>query len=186
MIYRIFAVLTFFAVIAGSLFLSRQQSGAPASTTVQQMGWNEGYSARDARLVETGTDGLPLYTLNAAIIRQQPNEDLVRLTQVRMTFVDENGTPWTATADHGTLRRAAGKVRLTGNVHVFGTPPQAQAPAQITSDVLSVDLHRDLVTTRQPVTMLWAGTVLKSIGLIANLKDYRVQLESQVHGTFSK
>lgn len=186
MIYRIFAVLTIVAVIAVSLLLSRQQSGAPASTAVQETGWEEGYSAQNARLVQTGPDGKPLYTLNAATIRQQPNQDQVQLTQVQMTFRDQNGTPWMASADQGTLQQSAGQVVLSGNVHVSGTPVAERGPAQISTDSLAVDLRNDLVSTRDPVTLLWAGASLNSTGLIANLKDYRVQLESTVHGTFSK
>ncbi|MGH8318032.1 MAG: LPS export ABC transporter periplasmic protein LptC [Steroidobacteraceae bacterium] len=186
MIYRLFALLTVIAVIVVSLLLSRQQSGAPTSTPIQQTAWDEGYSAENARLVQTAADGLPLYTLNAATIRQLPNQDLVQLTEVQMTFRDKNGIPWTATADHGTLQQTAGQVALSGNVHVFGTPPQAQGPAQITTDALSVDLHSDVVSTEDRVTLLWAGAILNATGLSANLKDYRVHLESQVHGTFSK
>src|SRR6185437_6901276 len=76
-IYRIFAVLTVIAVIVASVLLSRQQGATPTATTVRGNAWDEGYSAQNAKLVETGTDGLPLYTLNAATIRQLPNEDQV-------------------------------------------------------------------------------------------------------------
>lgn len=186
MIFRIFAALTVIAVIVASLLLAGQPSGTPTSTTVQRTAWDEGYSARNARLVQTGADGRPLYTLNAATIRQLPNEDQVQLTQVQMTFHDPNGTPWSATADRGMLEQGAGEVALSGNVHVIGTPPEAQGPAQIATDALSVDLHSDLVSTRDPVTLFWAGAVLSSTGLVADLKDYRVELESRVHGTFSK
>lgn len=186
MIFRIFAVLTIVAVIVASLLLGGQPSGAPSSTTVQRTAWDEGYSAQNARLVQTDANGLPLYTLDAASIRQLPNEDQVQLTRVQMTFRDPNGTPWSATADHGTLEQTAGQIALSGNVHVVGTPPESQATAQISTDVLSVDLHNDLVSTRNPVTLLWAGAVLSATGLVADLKDYRVELQSQVHGTFSK
>lgn len=186
MIYRIFAVLTIVAVFVASVLLSRQQSGAPASTAVQQSGWAQGYSARNARLVQTGVDGRPLYTLNAATIQQQPNEDQVRLTQVQMSFRDQNGNAWTATADHGELERAAQQVELSGNVHVAGAFRSGQSPAQISSDALSVDLNSDVVSTRDRVTLLWSGLVLASTGLEADLKDQRVHLESAVHATFSK
>lgn len=184
MIFRIFAVLTLVAVIVASLLLPGQQGGTPASSTVRRTAWDEGYSAQNARVVQTGADGLPLYVLNAATIRQLPNEDQVQLTQVQMTFRDRNGTPWSATAESGTLQQAAGQVALSGNVLVFGTPPDSQAPAQIASNALSVDLRSDIVTTHDPVTLLWAGRRESAIGLTANLKDYRVELESAVHGTF--
>lgn len=186
MIFRIFAILTIVAVIVASLLLGGQPGGAPSSTTIQRTAWDEGYSAQNARLVQTGANGLPLYTLDAASIRQLPNEDQVQLTRVQMTFRDPNGTPWSATADHGTLEQTAGQIALSGNVHVVGTPPESQGTAQISTDVLSVDLHKDLVSTRNPVTLLWAGAVLTATGLVADLKDYRVELQSQVHGTFSK
>ena len=186
MIYRIFFFLAIVAVFVASLLLSRQQSGAPASTTVQQTGWDQGYSAQDARLVQTGPDGKPLYTLNAATIQQQPNEDQVQLTQVQMSFHDQSGNAWTATADRGELERTAQQVELSGNVHVAGAFRSGQSPAQISSDALSVDLNTDVVTTRDRVTLLWSGLVLGATGLEANLKDQRVHLESAVHATFSK
>lgn len=184
MIYRIFAVLTVIAVIVASLFLSRQQSATPTATTVRGNEWNEGYSAQDARLVETGADGLPLYTLNAATIRQLPNEDQVRLTQVQMSFRDAAGNPWTATADRGELEQASEQVQLSGNVHVAGTIAGAAGDAQIFTAALAVDVRTDIVSTKDPVQMLWSGRRLNSTGLTADLKDHRVELESGVHGSF--
>jgi lipopolysaccharide export system protein LptC len=183
-IYRIFAVLTIVDVIVASIFLSRQQGATPAATTVQANGWNEGYSAQNARLVETGTDGLPLYTLNATTIRQLPNQDQVQLTQVRMSFRDANGNPWNATADSGELEQAADRVHLAGNVHISGTMGNTSGDAQIFTTTLVVDLRTDVATTKDPVQMLWAGRQLDSTGLVANLKDHRVELESAVHGTY--
>ena len=184
MIYRLLALLTIVAVIIALLFLSGQQSVTPTATAVQESGWEEGYSAQQAKLVETGTDGLPLYTVNAATIRQLPNEGQVQLTQVQMSFRDPDGNQWTATADQGELEQTAGQVRLSGNVHASGT--LAAQPAQINTAALSVDIHGAIVSTREPVQMHWAGQQLNSTGLIANLKDHRVQLESAVHGTYSQ
>ena len=184
MIYRIFAILAIIAVIVASLLLSRQQSTTPAATTVQTNEWDEGYSARQARLVETGANGLPLYTLNAATIRQLPDEDQVQLTQVQMSFRDPDGNPWTATADRGQLEQRSQQVQLAGNVRVAGF--LGAKPAQITADALAVDIRADIVSTNVPVRMLWAGQQLSSTGLKANLKVDRVHLESDVHGTFSK
>jgi LPS export ABC transporter protein LptC len=184
MIYRILAILTIIAVIVASIFLSRQQGPTPAATTVQANEWDEGYSAQNAKLVETGTDGLPLYTLNAATIRQLPNEDQVWLTQVQMSFRDANGNPWSGTADRGELEQAADRVQLAGNVHISGTMGGTAGDAQMFTATLSVDLRTNIVSTKDPVQMLWAGKQLSSTGLVANLKDDHVELESAVHGTY--
>ena len=184
MIYRLFAVLTLIAVIVASLLLSGQQGATTAATTVQRNEWDEGYSAQDARLVETGINGLPLYTLNAATIRQLPNEGQVQLTQVQLSFRDPDGNPWSATADRGELEQDNGQVTLSGNVHVSGM--LAASSALITAPALSVDIRGGIVSTNDPVQMIWAGRQLSATGLIANLKGARVHLESAVHGTFSK
>lgn len=184
MIYRLLALLAIVAVIVALLVLSGQQSLTPTTTAVQESGWEEGYSALQAKLVETGADGLPLYTLNAATIRQLPNEGQVQLTQVQMSFRDATGNPWIATADHGELQQPAEQVELSGNVHVSGTLAGASGDAQIFSDALSVDVRTNVVSTKDPVRMLWSGRELNSTGLIANLNDHRVELESAVHGSF--
>lgn len=184
MIYRLFAVLTIVAVIVASLLLARQQNTAPATTAVQDSGGGEGYSAHGAQLIQTGADGRPLYTLNAATIRQLPNERQVQLTQVQLSFRDSDGTLWTATSDSGELEQSAQHVQLTGDVHVSGAPPGDRGPAQITTATLSVNIRGAIVSTRDPVTLLWSGRQLNAVGLIANLKDHRVDLESAVHGTF--
>ncbi len=185
MIYRFFAILTIVAVIVASLLLARQQGAAPTSARVQENAFNEGYSATDASLIETGTDGRPLYTLDAATVRQLPNEGQVQLTQLRMSFRDTDGNPWTVTADRGDLEQAAQQVQLAGNVQVSGILP-ASGSAQISTAALSVDIRGYIVSTREPVQMIWSGRPLSAVGLIANLKDHRVQLESAVHGTFSR
>ncbi len=186
MIYRIFAFLTIVAVIALSLLLSGQRSGTPASTAVQQTGWGEGYSAKNAKLVQTGTAGSPLYTLNAATIRQLPNAGQVQLTQVQLRFRDPDGNLWTATSDRGELEQRTQQVRLAGNVHVAGTLSGISGPAQISTAALSVDIRNSIVSTQDPVQMLWSGRQESAVGLTANLKDHRVDLESAVHGTFTQ
>ena len=184
MIYRLLALLTIVAVIVALLVLSGQQSVTLTTTTVQQSGWEEGYSAQQAKLVATGADGLPLYTLNAASIRQLPNEGQVQLTQVQMSFRDAEGNPWIATADQGELQQPAQQVQLSGNVHVSGTIAGASGDAQIFTAALSVDVRTNVVSTKDAVRMLWSGRQLDSTGLIANLKDHRLELESAVHGSF--
>lgn len=184
MIYRLFAILSIVAIVVASLLLARQQGTAPVSATVQENDWDEGYSARDAKLIETGADGLPLYTLNAATVRQLPNQDQVQLTRVQMSFRDMDGTVWTATSDSGQLEQGTEQVQLAGNVHVSGNLKGDSGPAQIATSALSLDIRGSVVSTKDPVQLVWSGRQMSAIGLKADLKDHHVALESAVHGTF--
>jgi LPS export ABC transporter protein LptC len=184
MIFRILAVLLFIAIIAGSFWLGGEQRETTSTTTVESSSVDLGYSARNAVLVETGTDGLPVYTLNADVVRQHPN-DGVAFEQVQMTFRDANGQTWTGRADAGELATDTGKVDLKGNVHVNGVLPGSSQMADLSTETLSVDTHEDLITTSDPVAVNQAGRQLQAKGLLAALKERHLVLESNVRGTFT-
>jgi LPS export ABC transporter protein LptC len=182
MIYRIFAALAFVVVVVGTFMFGGQQGETAAATTVEEPR-DPGYAARNARLVQTGTDGHPLYSLDADVMRQHPNEDTVELEQAKLGFRDTAGNLWTAHGEHGEVGQNTGKVELSGNVHVNGLMPGTQQPAEITTERLSFDTRESIVNTRSAVTYTLPGQQIKATGLHANLKDGHVQLESRVHGT---
>jgi len=181
MIYRIFAALVFIVVIGGTILLGGPQSETTATTVVEEP-HDPGYAARDAQLVQTGPDGHPLYTVDADVIRQQPNDDTVQLEHATLGFYDANGALWTARGDEGQVGQDTGRVELSGNVHVDGTPQGTTQPAQITTQRLAFDTNTKIVSTKDPVTLTWSGQEMKSKGMRATLNDGRVQLESSVHG----
>ena len=74
MIFRILAILLFVVIIGGSIWLGGTQREVTSTTTLEPSNVDLGYSARNATLVETGVDGLPMYTLQAEVIRQHPGD----------------------------------------------------------------------------------------------------------------
>jgi lipopolysaccharide export system protein LptC len=186
MIYRLLGVLLLVALIAALIVLSGPQRSPTPPTAVGQTAPQPGYAALNARMVQTGPDGKPLYTLDAARIREQPGNNTVLLDQVQLGFRDSSGGNWTARAQHGELGQDTGVVQLDGDVHVLGALPHSRDPAEIITQHLAFDTRAQVVTTHDPVTFNVAGHQLDGTGLIASLKDHRVQLESDVHGTFSR
>lgn len=180
MIYRIFAALVFIVVIGGTVLLSGQQSETAA--TVVEEPRDPGYAARDAKLVQTGPDGHPLYTLDAEVIRQQPNENTIQLEKATLGFHDATGTLWTARGKRGEVGQNTGIVELADDVHVNGTPPGTQQPAEIVTNRLSFDTNTKVASTTDAVTLTWSGQEIRGKGMRATLNDGRVQLESAVRG----
>ena len=181
MIYRIFAVLVFIVVIGGTIFFGGQQTETAAPTIVEEQ-HEPGYAARDAKLVQTGPDGHPLYTVDAEVIRQQPNDNTIELEQATLGFHDANGALWTARGEQGQVGQDTGTVELSGNVHVNGTPQGTLQPAEIVTNRLAFDTNTKIASTREPVTLTWSGQEIKGKGMRATLNDGRVQLESAVRG----
>ena len=183
MIYRLLAMLALVALIVGVVVLSGAQRESAAPATVGPL-HDPGYAVRRARLIQTGSDGRALYTLDAAQIQQQPNQGTVDLQQVQLGFRDTSGTEWTARADRGELAQESGVVQLEGGVRLAGVLPDMGEPAAISTERLAFDTRSQIVTTLDPVTLLVSGRELHAQGLIARLKERQVQLESAVHGSF--
>jgi LPS export ABC transporter protein LptC len=184
MIYRLAALLALLGLIVGLVVLTAPQPESVARTSAEQPLHDPGYSAVQARLVQTGSDGLPVYTLDAAQIQQEPNRGVVQLQQVRLGFRDANGNQWKARAVRGEVAQGSGVIQLNGDVHVSGILPGTDEPTEITSEHLAFDTNAQVVTTEVPVRMVMSGRELAARGLVANLKDGHVQLESAVHGAF--
>jgi LPS export ABC transporter protein LptC len=87
-------------------------------------------------------------------------------------------------AKNGVILEDETRVELEGDVSVAGTPPGEYTDAEITTEKLSFDTQRDVVATSEPVTVRWSGRELTARGLVANLKDRSLKLESDVHGSF--
>ncbi len=181
MIYRIFIIVVFIAIIAGAVFLGSEQREPVSATTVDERAGDPGYVVRQARLVETGADGHPLYTIDADVIRQPPGSTDVQLQQVKMGFRDTTGNQWSGRADSGVLGRNTDQVQLAGNVRIWGFLPGDPDQASIETEKLDVDMKSQTVDTQDPVTLNWSGNQAHARGMSANLKERTVHLKSRVH-----
>jgi LPS export ABC transporter protein LptC len=184
MIFRILAILLFVVVIAGSIWLGGDTREATSTTTVEASNSDLGYSARNATLIETGPDGVPMYTLKADVIRQHPG-DGVDFQPVQLTFRDADGQIWKGRADHGELTTETGKVVMNGNVHVDGLLPGSDQPTDLATELLFVDTRENIINTDEPVVVTSIGRSLKSRGMVATLKEHHLVLESNVHSSYT-
>jgi LPS export ABC transporter protein LptC len=184
MIYRLVTLLALLALIVGVVVLTGPQRESIAPATAGGPLHDPGYSALKAHLIQTGADGFPVYTLDAAQIQEQPDTGLVNLQQVFLTFRDDTGNEWRARAASGELAQHSGVVRLAGDVHVNGIMPGTSEPAELVSEHLAYDSNTQVVSTADPFTLVMSGRRLSATGLLANLKGHHLKLESAVHGSF--
>jgi LPS export ABC transporter protein LptC len=143
-----------------------------------------GYSATDARVVETDADGAPRYALRAAAIQQDPRSLEVSLQQLSMQVSDGDDAPWQITARDGRMPEDASRIELRGDVRVAGTVGREGESIEIRSDILSYDIATSLARSTSDVTIQLSGKWLQARGIEANLKQRQVRLESKVHGRF--
>jgi LPS export ABC transporter protein LptC len=185
LIYRLlilFALLL--AGVAVWLTLAPRQSSPAIAQANRPSGPDQGYEASDASVVQTGADGLPMYTLQARRAQQDPASDIINLTTVHMTFNDSQGGRWQARSDHAQVRRDSAQIDLSGAIDVTGRFARSDQPVHFLTETLHIDTRTDMLQTRSAVTLDWSGKLLNARGMVTYLKDHRVKLESQVHGHF--
>jgi LPS export ABC transporter protein LptC len=187
MIYRILALVVILALVGATFFFGHAGVDRDQPTAAAIPPGSSGYSARDAEIVETGLDGKARYRLDADRIDQQPREGTVSLVHVTMHYRTELGTEWVLRANHGELPEDARNVALDGAVRIDG-PVTATVfgtrDLEIRTERLNVDTLEQIATTRDLVTIFWAGEQLASRGMRADLKDQQLYLEANVHGRF--
>jgi LPS export ABC transporter protein LptC len=185
LIYRLLILFGLaLAAVAVWLTLGTGVMGPTTARSSRPSAADQGYSALGATVVETGADGLPMYTLQAQQVQQDPDSNLVNLTSVHMTFRDPSGGQWQARSDKAVAQQDSAQIDLSGAVDVSGLFAGTDQPAHMLTDTLHVDTHGDIIRTRSAVTLRWAGYVVDGRGLVVNIKDHNVKLESEVHGHF--
>jgi LPS export ABC transporter protein LptC len=184
-IYRLMAVLAVVALVVGLIVLSGGTRETAAPSALGAPVHDAGYAALNARLVQTGADGQPLYSLDAARISQRPDDATVQMTQVQMGFRASGGEQWTARAERGELGQDTGVVQLDGSVHLSGLLPGTEDQAEIATEHLAFDTRAQVASTSEAVTLTMSGRELEAHGLVARLKEGRVQLQSAVHGSYT-
>jgi LPS export ABC transporter protein LptC len=185
LIYRL--LILFGLVLAGvAVWLTLESGQRPVTTQANRpAGPDQGYSATDAAVIETGADGLPLYTLQAHRVQQDPGSDVINLTTVHITFRDTSGGQWQGRADQASTRQDSAQIDLRGAINIAGTFAHSDQPIHFLTDTLHVDTRSDTIQTRSAITLDWSGRQLSARGMVANLKDDHIRLESQVHGQFA-
>jgi len=179
---RILIGLVAIAAIIGALILGQGPDTSLTPTLADQPADVPGYSARNAEVVETGDDGRAAYTLHARLVRQRPNDNRVQLDGPQMTFVTTEGNTWHAQARAGLIHPDGVNVDLYGDVKLDGT--LSGSPVVIATSMISYDTSSEVARTHAPVTFDSPGGQLGATGLVANLKEGSVRLESHIHGTF--
>lgn len=189
MVFRVVIVLAIVGIIIGALFLGQggpAPTAAPATEGLQNV---PGYSARDAEVTQTGEDGRPEFVVASPLIRQQANDNRVQLDAPRLTFVSmENGT-WHAQSRSGLIREDGSSIDLHGDVKMQGE--LQGSPVVINTSTISFDTRTEIATTPAFISVNARGGTLNATGLVANLKDGTLELESNpylespVHGRSS-
>lgn len=174
------AIVLLAAIILTLILVQRRQPPEPPPTAATPAG----YYLRDAVVEGVDADGLRLYTLKAVEIVQQPASRGVSMQTVDLEYLADGAQPWRLRADAGSIPEPGDRIELHGNVSIEETLFVGPEKTIVTTPELDVDVRAHLATSDREVRIERGNYVITAVGLRADLKDQKLQLQSEVHGRF--
>ena len=185
MVFRIVTLLTLLVIAVVSWILS-----APARRLQTQPNAAQadlpGYYLKNAVLTDYDLAGDPSIRIEAERIDQIAHGNEVALYNVRVNYQAPGGQAWVMVGDVAHVQPGGKVVDVTGNVRLQGEAgaPGSEAPAVLHTDTMSYDVPNSVASTKGDVRIDFAGHTLTARGLVANLKERTLRLESKVNGRF--
>jgi LPS export ABC transporter protein LptC len=183
MLFRVFTVLAVVALIVSTWILT-----SPARRPHAQMDAKQselpGYYLKHAVLTDFDLAGNPGIRIEAERIDQIDHGNEVALYNVRVNYQPPDGQSWVLFGDTAHVEPGGKVIDVKGNVRLVGEGSPSTGTAVLRTDTLTYDVPDSMATTKSDVQIDFAGHTLTGRGLIANLKDRTMRLESKVNGRF--
>ena len=125
----------------------------------------------------------PTPRVAAARMLQKSDDLSVRLEQMKLTYRTEADQEWTLTAASGFVPPGSAPYRSCRRRGGQRSAAARQRARGIAHRAVALDTQASIATNDR-VDILWGNRRLSSMGLKADLKGQKLQLESSVHGRF--
>ncbi len=183
MFFRIFTVIAVIALAVSTWILS-SPNRRPAVSPEAQQAELPGYYLNSAVLTDYDETGSPAIRIHAERIDQIDHGAEVALHNVRFDYQAPNGQSWVMFGDVAHVEAGGKVIDVTGNVRLEGQTNEKSGTAVVHTDALSYDVPEATASTQSDVRIDFGAHSLTARGLVANLKERTVRLESKVNGHF--
>jgi LPS export ABC transporter protein LptC len=185
MVFRIITLLTLLVLAVVSWILSAPARRPQTQTNAPQSDL-PGYYLKNAVLTDYDLAGNPSIRIEAERIDQIAHGNEVALYNVRVNYQAPGGQTWVMVGDVAHVQPGGKVVDVTGNVRLQGEAGTAgsETPAVMHTDTMSYDVPDSIASTKGDVRIDFEGHTLTAHGLVANLKERTLRLESRVNGRF--
>ncbi len=176
--------ITFVALLSagaiGSWYLAR--SNTP--TYDDELPYNpahQSYYLKQARILGTSDDGSLLYEIEAEHA-EQLEDDRIEFTEVRIRYLPGSEVPWIVNADYATLREGAPRIALRGYVQIVNPGNPGEYETEIRTEYMELDPDGFTAETGQRVQIRFGSRSVTATGMLASLKDDKIELKSNIRG----
>ncbi|MFT5501468.1 MAG: lipopolysaccharide export system protein LptC [Woeseiaceae bacterium] len=176
-------ILIALSVIAVGSWYFASSLQSPEITRTFSSSESDGFYLRSARILGTDVEGKLLYSIEAEFAQQNENKD-IELQNVQIRYSAGAEVPWTINADTATLFDEESMLRLSGHVTAVSSEGFEGEVTEIRAPQLDIDPDSYRAETDTRVQIRIGSRSLTATGMLALLKDNRLQLKSNVSGKF--
>jgi LPS export ABC transporter protein LptC len=175
-LFRLFTVLAV-AALAFSTWILSSPAHRPKAADAGAAADLPGYYLKDATLTDFDAAGNPSIHLHADRIDQIDHGSEVMLSTVRVDYQSPNG-------DTARVQPGGTIIDVSDHVRLQGEATGRAGTAIVLTDALRYDVREAVASTRSDVRILFGAQTLTARGMVANLKERTMHLESKVNGRF--
>jgi LPS export ABC transporter protein LptC len=183
MLFRIFTIVAVIALVVSTWILTSPRHRPALSIEADQASL-PGYYLKSAVLTDYDEAGAPSIRIHAERIDQIDHSSEVALYNVRFDYQSPNGQAWVMFGDVAHVESEGKIIDVNGNVRIEGQSSEHAGNAVVHTDALTYDVPNAIATTKSDVRIDFGAHTLTARGLVANLKDRTMRLESKVNGRF--
>lgn len=143
------------------------------------------YRLLNFQMTAFNEQGNESFSLTAPLLERDPAGKTISITKPEFIFPGEGKEQWHATADSAWVSEKAREVQLRQNVTIHSPASPAGVQAILRTKQLTIFPKEDRIQTNEWVTINHGSSILKGLGLEANIKQHRVQLLSKVQAHYA-
>jgi len=117
-------------------------------------------------------------------IDQILHSEEVELHDIHVDYQSPEGATWVMVGDTAQVHPGGTVIDVAGNVELHGTDPNRSGAPVIRADTLSYDVTQAVASTSGDVRIDFLVHTLTARGLVANLREHTIRLESRINGRF--
>lgn len=141
------------------------------------------YSLSRFEMVALDKDGQESFVATGPLLTRHPYLGTLDIDEPRFQMPDGKGGVWTASARDAWVQSDASQLRLLGDVRVRGPGPEASAP-ELRSELIDVFPRERRLESDEAVTVTGPGSILRGVGMRADLETRFVELLSEVQARY--
>jgi lipopolysaccharide export system protein LptC len=157
----------------------------PEKTQKTAQALKSDYRLIDFTMMAFDEDGKESFSLTAPLLERDPEGKSLTITTPAFTFPDHDAHIWTANAKSAWVSDKAREVQLRKQVKITGPISPKGLRTEFSADALSIFPKENRIHSDEWVTITHGTTILKGLGLEADMKTRRVQLLAKVQAHYA-